>query len=141
MRKKEMNEEQLRQRSLFVDSLANAGWRGSNFNHNFDEGLWSSPEASMTYSNRQMSLRLDLSFEDPRMIFYLGSKSGKSLGLVFKCGDRQKSLLDAVIGMQDSIGPDSIKDKSEDLLAICPNMFKISASGGKLIPIKPKKSK
>src|SRR6266567_146975 len=99
MRKSEMNEEQLRQRSLFVDTLTNAGWRGSNFNRNFDEGLWSSPEASMTYSNPRLVLRMDLSFEDPRFILYISSPAGKSLGLVLKCLKNQEQLLRVVIEM------------------------------------------
>jgi hypothetical protein len=138
MRKSELSEEQLQQRRFFVDTLADAGWRGSNFNRNFDLGLWSSPEASLTYSNGQMSLRLDLAFEDPRIIFYISSTSGKSLGLVFKCEDRHKSLLAAVIGMQDSITPENIKDKTEELAVVCPKLFKISASGDKLLPVKSK---
>jgi hypothetical protein len=138
MRKSEMSEKQLQQRSLFVDTLETAGWRGSNFNRNFDQGLWESPEASMTYSSQTISLRLDLSFEDPRMILYLNSKGGKSLGLVFKCEDRQKQLLEAIVAMQDSLTPENVKTKTVDLLAVCPNVFKISASGDKLIPVKSK---
>jgi hypothetical protein len=138
MRKSEMSEKQLQQRSLFVDTLETAGWRGSNFNRNFDQGLWESPEASMTYSSQTISLRLDLSFEDPRMILYLNSKGGKSLGLVFKCEDRQKQLLEAIVAMQDSLTPENVKMKTVDLLAVCPNVFKISASGDKLIPVKSK---
>lgn len=138
MRKTEMSDEQLRSRSLFVEALSSAGWRGSNFNQDFDEGLRTSPEASMSYSNSQLTLRMDLLFEDPRAILYLDAKGGKSLGLVFKCADRLKPLLDAVVGIQNNVGPGNIKDKSEELLAACPSMFKISASGDKLIPIKPK---
>jgi hypothetical protein len=138
MRKSEMSKGQLDQRSLFVDTLETAGWRGSNFNRNFDEGLWEDPEASMDYSSRTISLRLDLSFEDPRMILYISSKGGKSLGLVFKCEDRQKQLLEAIVAMQDSLTPENVKTKTVDLLAVCPNVFKISASGDKLIPVKSK---
>ena len=138
MRKSEMSEKQLQQRSLLVETLEAAGWRGSNFNRNFDQGLWSSPEASMNYSGGSMSLRLDLLFEDPRMILYLTSKGGKSLGLVFKCEDRQKQLLDAIVGMQDSLTPENVKTKTVDFLAVCPNVFKISSSGDKLIPVKSK---
>ena len=136
MRKGEMNEEQLRQRSLFVNTLTTAGWSGSNFNRNFEEGLWSSPEASMTYSNPHQALRMDLSFEDPRLILYVSSPAGKSLGLVFKCLENQEQLLKVVIGMQDTIAQDNVKDKMKELVAICPNVFKISARGDKLIPIK-----
>jgi hypothetical protein len=141
MRKTEMNEEQLRRRSDFVETLTAAGWRSSNFNRNFDEGLSSSPEASMTYSNRHISLRLDLLFEDPRVILYIDSKDGRSLGLVFKCEDRQEPLLEAVIEIKDSISPENIKEKAEELLTACPNMLKISSSGDRLIPVKPRKAK
>jgi hypothetical protein len=141
MRKSEMSQKQLEQRSLFVDTLANAGWRGSNTNRNFDEGLWTAVEASLTYSNQDISLRLDLSFEDPRVILYISSKQGKSLGLVFKCEDRQKDLLDAVVGMQDNLTADNVKNKMQELVIACPNVFKISLSGDKLIPVKPKNSK
>jgi hypothetical protein len=141
MEKSEMSEQQLRQRSMFVDSLTAAGWRGLNFNEKFEHGLWVSPEASMEYSNATMALRLDQHFQDPRVILYLDSPDGKSLGLVFKCSDRLKPLLDAVIEMQDTLSPASIKEKSEQLLAACPQMFKISASGDQLIPVKPRKSR
>jgi hypothetical protein len=141
MRKSEMTDEQVKNRSFFVDTLAKAGWQGSNFNQKFDRGLWASPEASMEYSNPAMDLRLDFVFEDPRIILYLDSKEGRTLGLVFKCEDRLKPLLDAVVGMQNTIGPGNIKAKSEDLLAACPKMFKISASGDKLVPVKPKRSR
>ena len=141
MRKSEMSAEQLRQRTSFVTTLEKAGWSGSNFNRNFDAGLWDSPEASMTYSNRELTLRLDLVFKDPRMILYLDAKSGKSLGLVFKCEDRQKELLETIVGMQNGIASDNLKESTEELLAVCPNIFKISASGDKLVPIKSKSSK
>lgn len=95
----------------------------------------------MEYSNSAIDLRLDLLFEDPRIILYLDSKEGKSLGLVFKCEDRLKSLVNAVVRMQDIITPGNIKEKSEELLAACPKVFKISASGDKLIPIKSKRSR
>jgi hypothetical protein len=140
MEKAEMNEEQLRRRSLFVDTLAAAGWRGLNFNQKFDAGLWTSPEASMEYTSGTMTLRLDFLCEDPRVILYLDSREGKSLGLVFRCEDRLKPLVDAIIGMQDTVNPANIKEKSEKLLAACPKMFKISASGDKEIPVKSKRS-
>ena len=136
-----MSAEQLRQRSYFVDKLEKAGWSGSNFNRNFDEGLSSSPEASMTYTNRQLTLRLDLLFKDPRVILYIDARSGKSLGLVFKCEDRQQALLETLIGMQDRIASDNLKKSTEELLAVCPNIFKISATGDKLILIKSKSSR
>jgi hypothetical protein len=135
-----MNEEQLRQRALFVDTLTNAEWRGSNFNRNFDEGLWSSPEASMTYSNRQLALRIDLLFEDPRLILYVTSKTGKGLGLVFKCLENQGPLLEALIRIQDILTPDNIKEKTKELVTTCRSVFKISASGDRLIPLKEKKA-
>ena len=140
MRKSEMSQEQLQQRSLFVDTLANAGWRNSNTNRNFDEGLWTTVEAKLTYSNRDMSLELELSFENPRLIFHINSKEGKSLGLVFKCLDRQKDLLEAIVGMQDHLTTDNVKNKMQELVIVCPNVFKISASGDKLLPIKPMSS-
>jgi hypothetical protein len=140
MRKSEMTEDQLRQRSLFVETLAAAGWRGTNFNRNFDQGLSSSPEASMTYANPRVSLRLDMAFADPRVILYVDAKSGKSLGLVFKCTARFESLLRVMTDMQDRIGPDNVKDEREHLLAVCPEMFQISREGDKLIPIKSKKA-
>jgi hypothetical protein len=141
MRKSEMSQEQLRQRSLFVDTLANAGWRGSNTNRNFDEGLWTTVEASLTYSNRDISLELELSFENPRLIFRIHSKEGKNLGLVFRCEDRRKDLVEAIVGMQDNLTADNVKNKMQELVTICPNAFKISASGDKLIPVSPKNSK
>ena len=141
MRRSEMNEFQLEKRNMFVKTLKTAGWHDLNFNQKFDAGLWVSPEASMEYTNQTMTLRLDLIFEEPRSILYLDSKEGKSLGLVFKCEDQLKPLLDTVTGMQDSIAPDNIKDKAEDLLAACSAMFKISESGDKLIPVRSKKSK
>jgi hypothetical protein len=140
MRKSEMNDKQLKERSFLVNTLSDAGWRGSNFNRDFDEGLWSSPEASMTYSNPTVSLRLDMSFDDPRQTLYIESSDGKSLGLVFKCPDRLNALMQAIIGMQDAIAPGNIKEKAEELLAVCPNMFKISASGDQLLPVRPRKS-
>lgn len=140
MEKGEMNEEQLRRRTFFVDTLAAAGWRGLSFNQKFDAGLWTSPEASMQYASGTMTLRLDFVFEDPRVILYIDSPEGKSLGLVFRCEDRLKPLLETIVGMQDTIGPANIKEKSEELLTVCTKMFKISASGDKLIPVRSKRS-
>lgn len=135
-----MNDEQLKSRDMFLTALSEAGWSGSNTNRNFDAGLWTSPEASMTFSNAQVSLQFDLALEDPRAILYINSTQGKQLGLVFKCNDRLKPLLDTVVGMQATISPGNIKEKSEQLLAACPNMFKISGSGNKMIPVKPQRS-
>lgn len=141
MRKSDMSREQLAERAVFVDKLTAAGWRGSNFNRNFDDGLSVSPEASMSYSNRDMTLRFDLAFKDPRATLYLDAKGGKTLGLVFKCPERLQDLVSAVVAMQNDISPDNVKEKSADLLAVCPEMFKISASGDKLIPVKAKKGR
>jgi len=141
MRKSEMNEQQLRNREIFVETLTSAGWNALNFNQQFDAGLWVSPEASMEYINPEMTLRFDFICKDPRTILYLDSTEGKSLGLVFKCEDRLEQLLEIVVGFQDSINSANSKDKVEELLVVCPKIFKIAASGDKLIPIKPKKSR
>jgi hypothetical protein len=139
MRQSEMNQEQLARRSLFVDTLTAAGWRSSNNNRNFDNGLWVSPEASLSYSNPDMTLIFELALDDPRAILHLDAKGGRTLGLVFKCVDRLKDLLNAVVAMQNDISPDNVKNTSTNLLAVCPEMFKISASGDKLIPVKAPK--
>jgi hypothetical protein len=141
MRKSEMNQDELRYRDLFVETLSSKGWHGARRNQQFDRGLWVSPEASMTYSNGALELRFDLYCEDPRVILYLESPGGKTLGLVFRCEDRLRPLLDTVVAMQDVVSPGNIKDKTKELLAACPRMFKISASGNKLIPVKPNRSK
>lgn len=136
MKKSEMSQAQLRDRTGFVDALTKAKWRGTLFNEQFEEGLWVSPEASMEFSSSTISLRFDFVAEDPRLILYIDSPDGKELGLVFRCLDRVEALLKAVIGMQDSISPSNIKEKTPELLAACPKMFKISASGDREIPVK-----
>lgn len=138
MRRTEMSEQQLKNRQLFVDSLLAVGWRGSNFNQDFDQGLRVSPEASMEYSNSAMDLRFDFVCQDPRLILYLDSHEGKSLGFVFKCENQLEPLLDAVIGMQDTISPGNLREKSAELLRACPEMFKISPSGDGLIRVTSK---
>jgi hypothetical protein len=141
MQKSELSQAQLRDRSAFVETLSQAGWRGTGFNQQFEEGLWISPEASLEYSSSTISLRFDFEAEDPRFILYINSADGRELGLVFRCQDRLKQLLEAVIGMQDSLTPANIKDKAETLLAACPKMFKISASGVAEIPVKGRSSR
>ena len=141
MRRSEMNEQQLKHRDLFVETLMSAGWTGLNFNEQFDSGLRVSPEASMEYSNPELTLRFDFICKDPRTILYLDSTEGKSLGLVFRCEDRLKQLLEVTVGFQDSINPANFKDKIEELLTVCPKIFKIAASGDRLIPIKSKNSR
>jgi len=136
MKKSEMNEGQLRDRTHFVEALTKAGWRGSLFNEQFDEGLWVSPEASMEFSSSTISLRFDFVAKDPRLILYIDSPEGKELGLIFRCLERMEALLMAVIGMQDSIAPSNIKEKTPQLLEACPKLFKISASGDREIPVK-----
>ena len=93
----------------------------------------------MLYSSPQISLQLDLTLEDPRVILRLSSKEGKNLGLVFKCVNRLKAILDAIIDMQDSLSPENVNTKRVQLLDACPDIFRISASGDKLIPVKPQK--
>ncbi len=142
MRKSELNESQLSIRALFVETLKAKGWQGSLFNQQFDQGLWVSPDASLNYSHESLTMRVDLNLDDdPRVILYISSAEGKSLGLVFKCVDNLKPLLDALVGMQNTISPDNIKQKSDELFVACPQMFKISASGDKLIPVKSKRTK
>jgi len=141
MKKSEMNESQLRDRTLFVDTLSRAGWQGTLFNEQFDEGLWTAPEASLEFSSKAMQMRFDFEAEDPRVILYLDSPEGRSLGLVFRCIDRLAPLLKAVIAVQDTINAANIKRKSEEFLSACPNVFKISASGDKEIPVKPARSR
>jgi hypothetical protein len=136
MEKSEMSETQLRDRGRFVDALTKSGWSGTLFNEQFDEGLWVSPEASMEFSSPTIELRFDFVAEDPRLILYISSPDGKELGLVFRCLDRVEALLAAVISMQDSISPSNLKTKTPELLAACPKMFKISASGDSEIPVK-----
>ncbi len=139
MRKTEMNEIQITNRNLFVNTLAAAGWQGSNFNKNYDEGLWSSPEASLEFSNQTMTLRCDYICDNPRVILYLDSREGKSLGLVFSYEDHLDPLLKAIVKIQNSIRSDNIKEACKELLDACPKMFKISSSGDKLIPVKQRK--
>jgi hypothetical protein len=141
MRKSELNEAQAKSRALLVKTLSANGWKGSLFNEQFDQGLWSEPEASMSFANGPLTMRVDLKLEDPRVILNIDSAEGKGLGLVFKCVDNLKPLLDALVGMQTTISADNIKQKSEELLAACPKMFKISASGDKLIPVKANQKK
>ena len=141
MKKSELSAEQLATRSTIIETLSAHGWKGLPFNEQFDQGLWSSPEASMEHAGKSLTLRLDLKFDDPRLILYIDSSEGKNLGLVFKCIDKAKPLVDALVAMQDSLAPDNIKTKSEELLAVCPEMFKISESGDKLIPVKSKARK
>ncbi|MEW5737527.1 MAG: hypothetical protein AB1938_01305 [Myxococcota bacterium] len=138
MRKTEMTPEQLRERARFVELFAAKGWKPlPNFTGHFDDGLWIEPEAAFEYDNGKLTLRCDRYFADPRVILYLDSREGKTLGLVFKCPDTGP-LLAAIVGMQDDIGSDNLKEKADELFEACPRMFKISGSGDRLIPVKSK---
>ena len=141
VKKSEMNASQLKDRKLFVDKLTKAGWSGTLQNEQFDEGLWVSPEATMEYSSKTMSLRFDFVLKDPRLILYLDSKEGKILGLVLRCMDRVDAIVEAVIAIQDTVDAGTLKKSSEQLLDACPEMFKISASGDKEVPVKKAKSR
>jgi hypothetical protein len=141
MKKAEMNKTQLADRAFFVERLSKAGWRKTLFNEQFDQGLWISPEASMEHSGKDISLRFDFLAEDPRLILYVDATGGKELGLVFRCPDRIRELVEAVIAMQDSVTAANVKKHAEQLIEVCPRMFKISASGDKEIPVKPGSSR
>lgn len=136
MDKSHMSSRHLQLRTLFVDTLAAAGWQGTNINRDFDRGLDGIVEASMRYTNaHNMSFRFDYAFEEGSLTLYIDSADGRTLGLVFKCADRPKPLLDAVVQLQDTLAPGTIKESSEALLAACPQMFKMSGSAGKLVPV------
>jgi hypothetical protein len=135
-----MTDEQLARRTTFVTTLEGAGWRPLPFNADFDQGLNGAPEASLEYAaHGGTTLRLDFQAEDPRVILYVDAADGRSLGLVFRCFNRLEVLLDAIVTMQDTIGPGNIPEHSKKLLAACPEMFKISASGDKEIPVRSTK--
>jgi len=136
MRKSEMKPAQLRERARFVEALQAKGWKPlPNFTGHFDDGLWAEPEAAFEYDNGQITLRCDRYFADPRVILHLDSNDGKTLGLVFKCPDIEP-LLAAIVGLQDSITPQNIKQKSAELYTACSEMFKIGGDGDKLIRVK-----
>ncbi len=136
MRKSELDQDQLTIRGLFVDTLARAGWRGLNFNQKFDQGLWTSPEASMEYKRSEMTLRCDFLCGDPRLILYMDSRQGKSIGLVFRYRDRLLPLLATLVRVQGAIDLNNLGDVAEELLVACPEMFKIASSSDGLIPVR-----
>jgi len=141
MKKTELNKTQLADRTFFVERLSKAGWQVTLFNEQFDQGLWISPEASMEHKGRDVSLRFDFLAADPRLILYVDAARGKELGLVFRCPDRIRELVEAVIKMQDSVTAANVKKHAEQLIEVCHKMFKISASGDKEIPVRPRSSR
>lgn len=109
MRKTEMTEKQLQDRSLIIKTLAAAGWEEVTDNEVFEKGLWCDPEAAMEYENKTMSIELEYDAKDNSIYISIYEFSGKGIDLTIYYQDKLEEILKTIISFQNEISSENYR--------------------------------
>jgi hypothetical protein len=121
MRKSEMSEKQLHDRSTVIQILVGAGWRGSVDVEMFEKGRLCDPEARMKYESKMLSLEVDYLAESQLIMLSISKRSGERMDIAVYFQDQLEEILEAIISFQDSISLDNYKENIKKILQICPD--------------------
>jgi hypothetical protein len=123
MRKKELSEEQLEERNLFVKHLEKAGWTDTGVNQMFDDGDFVSEESQMEYTNDKMGMLFEFSAKIRGLRLNLTADSGKEVNFVVQYEEKLKELLKLITSFQDKISAQNYKGYMSKVLELCPQTF------------------
>jgi hypothetical protein len=130
MRKTEMTEKQLQERTTVIEMLTTAGWTGLLEDDLFERGRLCDPEARMEYQNETVSLEVDYLAETPSIMLSVYGSQGESMNLSIDYEDKLQEILTAIISFQDSISPQNFKEPLRKLLKVCPSTTYIEREDG-----------
>jgi hypothetical protein len=109
MRKTEMNEKQLLERTKLIETLSESGWLGRKMNELFDRDFWVHSESIMDYHNGKADLILQYYVEKEKISFSIDEPS-RRLDFVIKFGDKLQQVLDTIVSFQYQISVDNFKE-------------------------------
>jgi hypothetical protein len=122
MRRSEMSTEQLAERDRIVNLLSAAGWKASDQQKRFDNGVWTYYEVVMEYRG-PMRLRMSYHAAKRTLHLTLEASDGKGVGLRISCPDKLDRLLDTIIGFQDRVSGLNYKDHVRSIVRLCPETY------------------
>ncbi len=88
MRKTEMTEKQLQERTTVIEMLTTTGWTGPLEADLFERGYYCDPEARMEYQNETVSLEVDYLAETPSIMLSVYGSQGESMNLSIDYEDK-----------------------------------------------------
>ena len=136
MRKREMTQEQLRERAIIVDTLTTAGWKGTVFNLLFERGKPVKYEASMEYQGKRMNLTLNYEAKIHVVVLGIYERSGRGIDLVIHFDDKLEKLLSTIISFQDAISATNYKESIRQIMKVCPSVDAVLLEQGEqIVPI------
>jgi hypothetical protein len=115
MRKAEMTDNQLQNRTTIIEVLSHAGWIGRETNKLFEEGWWFDAEAVMDYQSNEVGLILQYCAEDNSIDFSINEGS-KGLDFIIKIKDNLSEILSIIISFQESISLKNYKQYIRKIL-------------------------
>jgi len=121
MRKTEMTEKQLQERTTVIEMLTTSGWTGPLEADRFERGRLCDPETRMKYQSETVSLEVDYLAETPSIMLSVYATQGESMDLSIDYEDRLQEILAPIISFQDSISSENFKEPLRKLLQLCPS--------------------
>ena len=135
MYKSEMTEKQLQDRSMIIEKLAIAGWKGTVKNELFQRGLWLDEEASMDYQNQNMNLSVGYSAKEKAVYLTMEDVVGRGVNLTIYFNGNLKELLETIMSIQDKISSETYKICIREILRICPSTYLYSTEKEQMIKL------
>jgi hypothetical protein len=128
MRKSEMTDNQIQERTMVVQLLAQAGWNESAENRNFDKGRWVNYEARMEYRSSEMDLAVEYRANDElistrRLDLLIYGRAGEGIELMIYPDGSVEKLLRTIISFQDVISTNNYKQHVRNVLHLCPSTY------------------
>jgi hypothetical protein len=120
MFKEELNQQQLRDRNLFIKKLISAGWDPKGWDELFEGGACLTPEAQAEYQNTTFDLRLSYyAGQGYMLVECVGRDDPTRLSLLFYPNQNFEILVDKVIAMQDTLSPSNYPDFITMMIPLC----------------------
>lgn len=121
MLKTEMTQQQLKNRSLFLGKLREAGWKvNKGWELLFEQGHSVTPEAQTEYQNPMFELRLSYCVERDYILWEcVGRNNPIVLSLRFYLQEKLDIILDTIVEVQDTVSPDNFTDFVKKMVHLC----------------------
>src|SRR5512147_1957439 len=97
MRKSEMTEQQLQERTTTIQLLSRAKWSDLSTGNWFERNMDFEPEASMEYHGKFLGLQVDYVAKNHSLIFSLQNRDGSSIEFDLYFENALKKILESII--------------------------------------------
>jgi hypothetical protein len=133
MRKTEMSPQQLVQRELIVETLAVAGWQTpTNENEMFDQGLWLTREAVMSYAGPAVTLWMFYRADQNAMYIQFEFAEENMFELKLGIDEKLPEVLEAITSFQDQVTDSNYRDHIRTLMALNDEIY-VSVDGDNFV--------